>query len=81
MAIRGFKDGRLRRLHKRDDARGVPQEYAKRIALLLADLDDALDLKDIAAPGRRLHPLKGDMAGYWSVRVSANLRVVFRFEN
>ena len=29
----------------------------------------------------RLHPLKGDMAGLWSIRVSGNWRVVFRFEN
>ena len=27
------------------------------------------------------HPLKGDQAGKWSVRVSGNWRVVFRFEN
>ena len=32
-------------------------------------------------PGYRLHPLKGDMAGLWSIRVSGNWRVVFRFEN
>ena len=31
-------------------------------------------------PGFRLHPLKGALAGYWSVRVSANWRIVFRFE-
>ncbi len=33
------------------------------------------------APGFRLHPLKGDRAGQWSVRVSRNWRVVFRFED
>ncbi len=32
-----------------------------------------------AAPGFRLHPLKGNRAGQWSVRVSGNWRVVFRF--
>ena len=31
-------------------------------------------------PGYRLHPLKGDMVGLWSVRVTNNLRVVFGFE-
>ena len=31
-------------------------------------------------PGFRLHPLKGDLAGFWSVTVSGNRRVVFRFE-
>ena len=32
-------------------------------------------------PGFRLHPLKGEMSGYWSVRVSSNWRIIFRFEN
>ena len=32
-------------------------------------------------PGYALHPLRGDLRGYWAVRVSGNWRVVFRFEN
>ncbi len=32
-------------------------------------------------PGYRLHPLKGRLAGYWSVTVSGNWRIVFRFED
>ena len=31
-------------------------------------------------PGFRLHPLSGNLRGLWSVRVSGNWRVVFRFE-
>ena len=31
-------------------------------------------------PGFGLHPLKGDLAGSWAVRVSGNWRIVFRFE-
>ncbi|MCY4485322.1 MAG: type II toxin-antitoxin system RelE/ParE family toxin [Spirochaetaceae bacterium] len=41
---------------------------------------DATRPGDADAPGFRLHPLKGDRAGEWSVRVSGNWRVVFRFE-
>ena len=36
--------------------------------------------EDMNLPGLRLHPLKGDRAGYWAVKVSANWRVVFRFD-
>ena len=44
--------------------------------------DEARDPGDLATrPGYRLHPLKGDMAGLWSIRVSVNRRVVFRFED
>ena len=32
-------------------------------------------------PGFRLHPLKGDLAGFWAVTVRANRRIVFRFED
>ena len=39
------------------------------------------NLRSAEAPGFRLHPLKGDRAGQWSVRVSGNWRVVFRFED
>jgi proteic killer suppression protein len=31
-------------------------------------------------PGYRLHPLKGDLKGFWSVTVRANWRIVFRFQ-
>jgi proteic killer suppression protein len=30
--------------------------------------------------GWHLHQLKGDLAGHWSVRVSGNWRMTFRFE-
>ena len=43
--------------------------------------DEVWDASDLATrPGYRLHPLKGDMAGLWSISVSGNWRVVFRFE-
>lgn len=32
-------------------------------------------------PGWRLHALKGSLAGFWSVTVRANWRIIFRFEN
>ena len=31
-------------------------------------------------PGFRLHPLKGNYEGFWSVTVQANWRIIFRFE-
>ena len=34
----------------------------------------------MSAPGFGLHPLTGDLKGFWAVTVSANWRVVFRFE-
>jgi plasmid maintenance system killer protein len=34
----------------------------------------------MSLPGYRLHPLKGWLKGFWSVRVRANWRIIFRFE-
>jgi len=43
-------------------------------------LDDAATPQEVNLPGYRLHPLKGDLKGFWSVTVRANWRIVFRFE-
>ena len=50
-----------------------------KIARVLARLDEAAEPQDMNLPGYGLHPLKGDLAGYWGIRVSANWRIVFRF--
>ena len=46
---------------------------------ILSDLDAAVQPADMNLPGYHLHPLKGDRRGQWSVRVSGNWRIVFRF--
>lgn len=69
----------LRRIYERDDARGVDPNHVLRIRRILAELDDAQKPQDLDWPGFRLHPLTGDLRGFWSVRVSGNWRIVFRF--
>ena len=32
-------------------------------------------------PGWKLHSLKGELAGHWSIRVNGNWRLTFRFED
>lgn len=51
-----------------------------KIERILARLNEAANAKDMALPGYKLHPLKGDLAGFWSVWVSGNWRIIFRFE-
>ena len=48
---------------------------------MLGHLDSALRPADIDLPGYRLHPLKGGLKGLWSIAISANWRIVFRFED
>ena len=55
-------------------------DQADKIERILARLDQASEPQGMSLPGYRLHSLKGDLAGFWSVAVSANWRIVFRFE-
>ncbi len=68
-------------MHERDRASRVPAGLAPRLRRILLRLQEATHPGSAEAPGFRLHPLKGDRAGQWSVRVSGNWRVVFRFED
>ena len=45
----------------------------------LAALDTAQSIEDLDIPGYRLHPLKGNKQGIWSITVSGNWRVTFEF--
>jgi proteic killer suppression protein len=40
-----------------------------------------MTVQDMGLPGYRLHPLKGELTGFWAVNVSSNWRIIFRFEN
>jgi proteic killer suppression protein len=71
----------LRALHERDDRARLPADVVPRIRRILLRLQEAANPGSADAPGFRLHPLKGDRAGWWSVRVTGNWRVVFRFEH
>ena len=71
----------LRRLHEDDDRRGLNAAQVDKIRVILARLERAAMPSDMDLPGLRLHPLKGEMAGYWSVAVNANWRIVFRFQD
>lgn len=68
-------------MYERGDPSRVRADQADRIALALADLDDARKPSDLDLPGYRLHPLKGDRNGFWSISISGNWRVVFRFDD
>ena len=57
----------------------MPQSLTLRIRRILTELVAAQSAQDVDLPGYRLHPLKGDRQGQWSVRVSGNWRIVFRF--
>ena len=70
----------LGRHYEDDERRELNPQQADKIVRILARLDQATEPSHLDLPGWRLHPLKGDLAGYWSITVSGNWRVIFRFE-
>ena len=46
----------------------------------VAILDQTSQPSELDNPAWRLHPLRGDLAGHWSIRVTGNMRLVFRFD-
>jgi proteic killer suppression protein len=78
--IRSFKHRGLKRLFERDDRSGIRPDLVDTVQEILTVLDDAATPQELNLPGYRLHPLKGDLKGFWSVTVRANWRIIFSFE-
>jgi proteic killer suppression protein len=78
--IRSFKHRGLKRLHDRDDRSGIRPDLLQGVEDILGRLDQATTPQALNLPGYALHPLKGDLRGFWSVTVRANWRIIFRFE-
>jgi len=79
--IRNFRHKGLKRLFENDESQGVHAEHVEKLQNILAVLNRARAPEDLDLPGFRLHPLKGELKGFWSVTVRANWRVIFRIEN
>ena len=81
MAILRFRHKGLERFFRRGITAGIQPKHANRLRLILGRLNVALEPKDMALPGLGLHSLKGSRRGFWSVSVSGNWRVTFRFQD
>jgi proteic killer suppression protein len=79
--IASFKHRGLKRLYERGDRSRVPAEFCEKLEHILFALDNALVVDALDLPGFRLHALRGDLKGCWSVTVRANWRVIFRFKD
>ena len=77
--ITSFSHKGLESFYKTGKASGVQVKHAKRLRLILTNLDQAEGPNDMDLPGLRLHELKAKRKNIWSVSVSGNWRVTFRF--
>ncbi len=77
--ISSFKHRGLNRLYERGDRSGIRPDLLETVEDILGRLDVAATPQALDLPGYRLHPLKGELKGFWSVMVKANWRIIFRF--
>ena len=78
--IQSFKHKGLELFFKTGRKSGIQAKHIKRLQLILGRLNAATSSDDMNLPGLFLHPLAGSRAKTWSVRVSGNWRVTFRFK-
>lgn len=81
MKIRDFVHKGLRKLYEEDSTKGVPPDVADKLRKMLAFLDDMDDPEELRSLGSwKAHTLTGDRKGTWSLSVTGNLRLTFRFD-
>jgi toxin HigB-1 len=79
--ITHFRHKGLRLLHGEGNAKGVPSAMADKLRKLLFALETAEAVEQLGRfPGWRLHTLKGDLRGWWSLTVTGNWRLIFRYD-
>jgi toxin HigB-1 len=79
--IKSFRHRGLQRLYERGDRSRINPALVEKVETALGLLDVAETPEAVNLPGYRLHPLRGDLRGFWSIRISGNWRLIFRFDD
>jgi len=77
--IKSFKHKGLKRYFQTGSVSGIQAQHQRKLRMQLAAIDTAKEIDDINLPGFKLHPLKGDRDGIWSITVNGNWRITFEF--
>ncbi|MGB0833976.1 MAG: type II toxin-antitoxin system RelE/ParE family toxin [Psychrobium sp.] len=77
--IKSFKHKGLKKFFETGNKAGIQAKHERRLRMQLAAIDTAATIDDIDLPGFKLHPLKGNRSGIWSITVNGNWRVTFEF--
>jgi len=77
--IQSFMHKGLESFFKNGSKSGIQAKHSKRLQLILGRLNASTSASDMDLPGLYLHSLSGNRENIWSVRVSGNWRVTFRF--
>ncbi len=77
--IKSFIHKGLQKFYQTGSTTGIQVKHEAKLRLILSNLDQAESQNDMDLPGLELHPLKGKRKDIWSVKVSGNWRVTFKF--
>ena len=77
--IKTFKHKGLKKFFETGSKAGIQAKHDRKLRMQLAAIDTATIIDDVDLPGFKLHPLKGDRDGVWSITVNGNWRVTFEF--
>lgn len=78
--IKSFRHSGIERFFRTGSKAGIQPKHTEKLRRQLFALDNAASPQDMNAPGWRLHSLKGELDGHWSIDVSGNWRLTFAFE-
>jgi proteic killer suppression protein len=70
----------LRRLIEKGETKHLQSTLLPRIRQILGLMNSSERLEDLGIPELHLHPLTGNLKGFWSVTVRANWRIIFQFD-
>lgn len=79
--ILSFKHKGLQDFFETGSTAGIQAKHATKLQLQLQALHRAESIEAMNVPGWNLHKLQGQLAEHWSVKVNANWRLTFKFEN
>lgn len=79
--IESIRHKGLKLLWEKNNGSRLPVNHVSKIRLVLTVLDSAEEIGDLNFPGSNSHSLKGGLKEFWSVTISANYRIIFRFED
>ncbi|GAA3936722.1 type II toxin-antitoxin system RelE/ParE family toxin [Litoribacillus peritrichatus] len=77
--IKSFKHKGLKKYFETGSTSGIQAKHQNKLRMQLAAIDTAQEIDDINLPGFKLHPLKGNRDGIWSITVNGNWRITFEF--
>ena len=81
MQLARFRHKGLKQLHEEGNVKAIPPAMADKLRKLVFALETADDLDQMRRfPGWKLHPLKGSLKGFWSLTVTGNWRLIFRYD-